>query len=213
MSPIEVSPLDYDGESVGGNVKLSVNATDDSGISKVDFYSANGGYLIGTKTSEPFTITWSTDPWVPDGEQIVKAIAYDKLGQKTESSRKVYIQNDKAAPSTPANLRMTGKTDQTISLAWDNAKDNTGVIEYEVYNGLVRIGTSATDSITLKDLNPGKTFSLSVKARDRGWNFSGASNSLKVTTDASIDTIAPSSPANLTVSAFTDTAMKLNGMQ
>ncbi|MGG1678415.1 glycosyl hydrolase family 18 protein [Neobacillus sp. NRS-1170] len=209
VSSLEVSPLDYDGETVTGNVKLSINVTDDTGISKVEFYSADGGYLIGTKTSEPYAINWATDPWVPEGEQIVKAIAYDKAGQKTESSRQVYVQNDKVAPSTPANIRLTGKTDQTISLAWDSSSDNIGVTEYEIYNGLVRIGTSTSNSVTLKDLNPGKSFNLTVKARDRAWNFSAASNTVQVTTDASKDTIPPSIPANLKVTDITDTTMKL----
>ncbi|PLS09554.1 glycosyl hydrolase family 18 protein [Neobacillus cucumis] len=209
VSPLGVAPLDYDGESVAGNVKLSINATDDTGISKVEFYSANGGYLIGTKTSEPYTINWATDPWVPDGEQVVKAIAYDKAGQKTESSRPVYIQNDKISPSTPANFHVTAKTDQTISLAWDSSTDNIGVIEYEIYNGLVRIGTSTTNSVTLKDLNPGKAFNLSVKARDRAWNFSSASITVRVTTETSKDTIPPFAPANLQVTSVTDTTVKL----
>ncbi|MFL6555428.1 MAG: glycosyl hydrolase family 18 protein, partial [Bacillus sp. (in: firmicutes)] len=182
MSSLEVSPLGKDGETVSGNVKLSVTANDDSGISKVEFYSKNGGYLIGTKTSEPYSVTWSTDPWVPDGEQVVKAIAYDLSGQKAESSQKIYVQNDKSAPLAPTNLHTTEKTNTSLSLAWDASTDNVGVVSYDIYNDQSLIGTSTSTSFALKDLPPGTTYHLSVKAKDRAGNVSEASNSINETT-------------------------------
>jgi chitinase len=51
VSDIHVSPIASDGQTVSGTVTLSVNASDDTGISKVEFYSNNGGYLIGTRTA------------------------------------------------------------------------------------------------------------------------------------------------------------------
>lgn len=109
VSPIQVSSLANDGKTLSGDVQISVTAGDDLGVSKVEFYSADGKYLIGTKTSPPYNVKWATDPWVPDGEQILKVIAYDKTGHKAGTTRKVYIQNDKVVPSTPTNLRTTAK--------------------------------------------------------------------------------------------------------
>ncbi|MFD0048036.1 glycosyl hydrolase family 18 protein [Actinomycetes bacterium NPDC127524] len=191
VSPLEVSPLDKDGKTARGNVKLSVTANDDSGISKVEFYSENGKYLIGTRTSKPYTVTWATDPWVHDGEQVVKAVAYDQSGQKAESSQKVYIQNDKNAPSVPTNLHTTEKTNRSLSLAWGASTDNVGVVSYDIYNDQTLIGTSTSTSITLNDLTPGTAYHLSVKAKDRAGNVSTASDIINETTQDLPPTVSP----------------------
>ncbi|WP_240501964.1 glycosyl hydrolase family 18 protein [Bacillus sp. MUM 13] len=191
VSPIQVSPLANDGKTTSGNVQISVKAGDDLGVSKVEFYSADGKYLIGRKTSPPYTVKWATTPSVSDGEQILKVIAYDKTGHKAGTTRKVYIQNDKAAPSSPTNLHTTAKTNKSISLAWSASKDNVGVVEYDVYNGQVRIGTSTSTSVTLRELKPGKTYHLLVKAKDHAGNISPASNTINVTTDDLPPTVSP----------------------
>jgi chitinase len=209
LSPIDLSPLDYDEITVSGNVQIRVTAKNDIGVGKVEFYSDEGKNLIGTKTSPPYSVNWSTSPRVPDGEQVLTAIAYDTSGQTTKVSRTVYVQNNRTPPSTPTGFRVTGKTDRTISLAWDATKDNIGVVEYEIYDGLIRIGTSVSNSVTLNELKPGKAYHLTVKARDRAWNFSAASRVLAVSTEKSRDHIPPSAPVNLTVISSTDTTIKL----
>ncbi|MDQ1002886.1 hypothetical protein QFZ28_003286 [Neobacillus niacini] len=93
VSSIQVSPIASDGQTIGGTVTLSVNAIDDKGISKVEFYSNNGGYLIGTRTSAPFSLNWATDPWVPDGSQTLKVIVYDTANQTTQVSKTVIVKN------------------------------------------------------------------------------------------------------------------------
>ncbi|MFH0068382.1 Ig-like domain-containing protein [Peribacillus sp. NPDC056705] len=51
VSPVQVSPLATDGKTTSGDVQISVKAGDDLGVSKVEFYSADGKFLIGKKTS------------------------------------------------------------------------------------------------------------------------------------------------------------------
>lgn len=88
VSSIQVSPIASDGQTIGGTVTLSVSPSDDKGISKVEFYSNNGAYLIGTRTSAPFSLNWATDPWVPDGSQTLKAIVYDTAIQTAQVSKR-----------------------------------------------------------------------------------------------------------------------------
>lgn len=115
-----------------------------------------------------------------------------------------------ASPLTPpGGLVSTGHTDRTIALAWTASTGPTGVAEYEIYNGLVRIGTSATNTVTLKNLRPSTTYNLNVKARDADWRFSAASNAVKVTTAADTDRIAPSAPSELALLSATDTRARL----
>jgi hypothetical protein len=39
---------------------------------------------------------------------------------------------DRAAPTTPANLRISGLTPYTVSLAWDASKDSSGIASYTI---------------------------------------------------------------------------------
>ena len=96
VSEIQVSPVASDGQTVGGTATLSVNASDDKGISKVEFYSNNGGYLIKSLTSAPYSVNWATDPWVPDGEQILKVVVYDTSNQIVQASKTVMVKNSVA---------------------------------------------------------------------------------------------------------------------
>jgi chitinase len=109
VGDITVSPMTTsDGKAVTGTVSLSVDAEDDKAISKVEFYSSNGGYLIGTVTSEPYTINWATDPWVPDGKQILKVVAYDGSNQTAEVSKTVLVSNSGTQEPKQNDYKMIG---------------------------------------------------------------------------------------------------------
>jgi chitinase len=99
VSPISVSPIGSDGQTISGTVNLSVTASDDKGISKVEFYSSNGGYLIRSVTSAPYSTSWATDPWVPDGQQILKAVVYDTSNQVAQVTKTVMVKNAATVPA------------------------------------------------------------------------------------------------------------------
>ncbi len=82
-----------DGSIVQGNVTLSANPSDTSGISKVEFYSDSGNYLIATRTSSPWSISWATDPWVKNGYQTLVARTWDSAGNSAESRVTVMVDN------------------------------------------------------------------------------------------------------------------------
>ncbi|MFF9409707.1 glycosyl hydrolase family 18 protein [Streptomyces anandii] len=92
---------------------------------------------------------------------------------------------DPTPPSAPGNLRSTGKTSSSVSLAWDKSTDNVGVAAYDVYRG----GTPATSvgadttTATVDGLSPATAYTFTVKARDTADNGSAASNAISVTTD------------------------------
>jgi len=82
-----------DGALVQGNVTLSASPSDASGISKVEFYSDSGQYLIASRTASPWSISWATDPWVKNGYQTLVARAYDTAGNASESRVTVTVNN------------------------------------------------------------------------------------------------------------------------
>ncbi|ONI84058.1 hypothetical protein ALI144C_15200 [Actinosynnema sp. ALI-1.44] len=82
---------------------------------------------------------------------------------------------DTEAPSAPANVRASGTTNNSVSLAWDASKDNVAVTGYDVYNGST-LATSVTGtSATVGGLAADTSYTFTVKAKDAANNASAAS--------------------------------------
>ncbi|MER5931716.1 glycosyl hydrolase family 8 [Streptomyces sp. NPDC002054] len=89
---------------------------------------------------------------------------------------------DTTAPSTPAGLRSTAATANSVSLAWNAATDNVGVTGYDLYRGGTLVGTATGTSYTDTGLTASTTYSYTVRARDAAGNTSGAGTAVSVTT-------------------------------
>jgi chitodextrinase len=92
---------------------------------------------------------------------------------------------DRTGPTTPTNLRVLGVGPYSVSLAWDAAKDKSGIASYEVCCSNVSSQTfpgNVTSGTYTAGLQPGTTHTLRVYARDTLGNWSKASNSVTVTT-------------------------------
>lgn len=81
------------GAVVGGLVPITAAATDAGGISRVEFYSEGGDYLIATDTTAPYGIAWATDPWVKNGYQALVVRAYDLAGNVASASATLTVDN------------------------------------------------------------------------------------------------------------------------
>jgi chitodextrinase len=101
---------------------------------------------------------------------------------------------DRNAPTAPANLRVTGTTTTSASLAWDASTDNSGTFSYVVkQDGHLSWTVNQTQtSYTLTWLSPGRTYSFYVYAVDRDLNVSSTSNTVTATTQP--DVTPPSAP-------------------
>lgn len=66
-----------DGAVVQGNVTISVDASDDVGVTRVNFYVNNA--FVGLADEEPYELTWNTSQ-VGNGSQTLTARAYDAGG-------------------------------------------------------------------------------------------------------------------------------------
>ncbi len=117
---------------------------------------------------------------------------------------------DIQAPSAPSSLVASSVTQTTVNLSWTASTDNVGVTGYDVYQGASNLGTVTGTSTQVTGLTASTAYSFSVRARDAAGNISGASNTVNVTTSAAPDTQAPSTPANLTASAITNTTVDLS---
>ncbi|QNE23178.1 hypothetical protein F1D05_27040 [Kribbella qitaiheensis] len=82
---------------------------------------------------------------------------------------------DTQAPTVPGNLRSTGTTSDSASLAWDASTDNTGVTGYDVYNGATLATTVTGTTATVSGLSADTSYSFTVVAKDAAGNKSKAS--------------------------------------
>ena len=133
--------------------------------------------------------------------------------------------SDSRAPSAPAGLTVTARTQTSVSLAWNASTDDVGVTGYRVsVNGSPRADVAQT-SATVSGLACGTAFAFSVSARDAAGNNSNASTVNASTTACSApppppppppppgDTTPPSTPTGLAVSNLTQTGLVLSWSQ
>lgn len=96
---------------------------------------------------------------------------------------------DTQAPTTATGLNVSGKTANSISLAWNASTDNVGVTGYTVYmDGNVKTTVSST-SATISGLNPSTTYNFYVVAKDAAGNSSSNSSTVSGTTNSGGTTI------------------------
>ncbi len=92
---------------------------------------------------------------------------------------------DTTPPTVPGNLRSTGVTSGSVSLAWDASTDDTAVTAYDVYNGAALATSVGGTTATVGGLAAGTSYTFTVKARDAAGNASAASNPVTATTSPS----------------------------
>lgn len=89
---------------------------------------------------------------------------------------------DTEAPTAPGNLRSTGSTSSSVSLAWDASTDNVGVTRYNVYNGAALATTVTGTAATVSGLTPDTDYTFTVTAEDAAGNKSPAGNKVAART-------------------------------
>jgi chitodextrinase len=102
---------------------------------------------------------------------------------------------DSRPPTAPSNLRVTGKTTSSVSLAWNSSTDNSGNFSYRIrHSGGYEISAPETQtSLTwTSNLSGGRTYGFYVYAIDAAGNKSKNSNAVSVTLPA--DNMPPSTP-------------------
>lgn len=189
------------GSTVSGAVTLGANATDNIGVTRVDFY--RGTTLLGSDTSAPYSISWDTTS-VADGTYSIFSKAYDAAANSTSSSSvSVTVSNvvtppaDTTAPSVSMTAPTTGATISGVATISASATDNVGVDHVDFYRGTTLIGADATSPYSIPwdtTMVANGTYSLSAKAYDAVGN-SASSSSVSVTVSNTVtppaDTTAP----------------------
>jgi hypothetical protein len=91
---------------------------------------------------------------------------------------------DRTPPTTPTNLRVTGMTSYSVSLAWTPSTDHSGSFTYQICCANVRsesFSSPASSHTYTAWLEANRPFTLRIVAVDAAGNYSGYSNAVSFT--------------------------------
>jgi chitodextrinase len=148
-------------------------STDNVGVTGYSLF--RDGTLTGTTTST--TVTYNG---LPCGRSLTFGVnAFDAAGNRSAT---VTVDGstatcpppagDTTPPSAPGDLRSTGATETSITVAWNASTDDVGVSGYGLYRNGSAAGTTTGTTTTFSGLVCGTTYTLGVEAYDAAGNRS-----------------------------------------
>ena len=172
------------------------------------------GYYVSAATGRRATVTGTTYTvrGLACGESTALAVvAFDDArnrSPKATTTVSTAACPDTLPPTTPSGFRQTATTQDSIVLAWTPSSDDVGVVGYALYEGLMRIATTAEPTATLAGLSCGSTYALQVDAVDAAGNRSQFGSAFAQTLPCD-DRQAPTTPAGLAVTSRTAASVSL----
>ena len=114
--------------TVSSSVSFAATASDNVGVSKVEFYVDNS--LVATDTSSPYSTSWDTTAYT-DGNHNLEVIAYDAAGNTNSDSISVTVDNSSSG----------GGTSDTASETFSGYVDSSGTASQYFYIDVTSTGT------------------------------------------------------------------------
>src|SRR5205814_3504166 len=131
--------------------------------------------------------------------------------QSASASATTQAALDTTAPSVPGGLSAAATSSSQINLSWSASTDNVAVTGYRVYRaGTLLVTLGAVTAYQNTGLAASTSYSYTVQVIDAASNASAQSTSASATTQAALDTTAPSVPAGLAAVATSSSQIKLS---
>ena len=180
----------------GSAVAVSATASDNIGISRVDFYR-DSNVLLGTDNTAPYGISWDTSS-TTSGAHTLIAVATDLAGN-TETSTVVNVFVDNAVPEVSLSAPANGATVTGTLAVSAAATDNVAISKVEFYrdnNVLLTTDTSSPYTFNWNSTTVTQgAHTLYAIAQDTT-GFRTTSATIAITVDNTAPTVAITSPAN-----------------
>ncbi len=130
-----------DGASLNGIITLNADASDNIGVTKVEYYY-NGSNLIASSANAPYTVNWDTR-YIPNGNHTLTARAYDAVNSSDSAIITVSTSNPNLPPVANAGDDIYAAVGQTVHFNAGNSYDTNGsIVSYTWDNGMT--GASPT---------------------------------------------------------------------
>ena len=181
------------GSFVSGTIAITASASDDKGVSKVEFYIDTT--LLATDTVAPYEYSWNTTT-ASDGSHTIKAIATDTASQTAQNTVTVTVDNVDSPPTVSITSPTNGSfVSGTINIT-ASASDDKGVSKVEFYIDTTLL---ATDSVAPYQYSWNTTTasdgSHAIKAVATDTASQTAQNTVTVTVDNTGPVVAVVEPA------------------
>ncbi|MGI5506008.1 PQQ-dependent sugar dehydrogenase [Lentzea sp. CA-135723] len=164
-------------------------STDNVAVTSYEIY--NLGQFVKSVPAATSTVVEGLKPNTTYGFYVNAKDAAGNISQasNTVEFRTPPAQEDPTPPTAPRNLRSTGVTANSVSLAWDASTDNIGVTRYEIYTGATKVGDAMGTSATIGGRSANTEYTFTVKAFDAAGNVSPVSNALTAKTRSGGDQV------------------------
>jgi predicted esterase len=165
------------------------NSNNETGFEIYSGPTGTGPWTLTAQLPANTTVFNHTD-LQPDTRYYYKIRAVNQNGGSPYSSGSERTLADELAPSTPQTLTTLGATRDKIVLQWGQSTDNSdnfGTIQYEVWANNSLLATTTDTLFTLNSdhgLVARQNYTISVRAKDRGNNYSPFSNQASASTFA-----------------------------
>jgi chitinase len=195
LSPITSITYPANNATVSGTVSVAASASDNVGVTKIEFYVNN--VLQGTETTSPYVFSWNTTG-LTSGSYTLMTKAYDAAGNVGQSDS-VSVTVASNAPAVSIDSPVSGATVGGTVAIMASASDNAGVTKVAFYvNGSLKTTDKKapyTYNWSTKSLKNGN-YTIMVKAYDASGHVTSTSIPVTVFNDKTAPTASITSPAN-----------------
>jgi len=143
-----------------GTITLSATATDNVGVTKVEFYI--DGALVGTDTTSPYSVTYDST-LLANGTHSLVAKAYDAAGNIGSSSA-VSFSVSNTIPGTTYNEVESNGSRTAANVVADNVTTILGKIGTSTDNDYFKINVGAGRTVTVNMTGPAKDYDLYLQS-------------------------------------------------
>jgi subtilisin family serine protease len=196
------------GASLSKTVTLGATASDNFGVSRVDFY--DGSTLLGSDNSTPYSLSWDTRT-VANGAHALSAHAFDAAGFEGTSVVNVTVNNDTTPPTVAFTAPAAGATVTGNATINATASDNVSVVRVELWEGAVKMNTDSAAPYTFTwntRQSSNGSHTLTLKAFDLAGNVGSVDRTVTSNNDFTAPTVAMTAPAE--GATLTGTAVTLS---